>query len=254
MTTTSPAPVTTDPPADARGSAFSKAIERVCSLGGIVFSIFFGIGFALLAGFVPVLDPSDSAQEIAAIFREDQDRIRAGLVICYVGCMFFLLFGSGIHGQTRRIKGAPKTIGFLQLSSYAAAVILIIYPLTTWMAIAYRPDEWDPQLIQIFNDFAWISFLIGFVPFVTWVVSTGIAILCDQSANPLFPRWVGYVSVFQGFVQMTAVLLLFFKDGPFAYDGLFSWWIPATDFFSWFMLITVFTMKAINRDDYERTA
>lgn len=237
------------------GRVFARALERVCASGGIIFAILFGVGFVAIARFVPPLDPSDSAAEIAAIYRGHTNAIRTGLVLCYVGTMFFLMFGSGIIGQTRRIKGVPPTLTYLQVSSYASAVLLIILPLTTWLTIAFRPDAWSDESMQLLNDFGWITFVIGFAPFVTWVVSTGLAILCDQDeANPVFPRWSGYLSVFMGFVQMSAVLLAYVRTGPFAWDGLFSWWIPMTDFFSWFLVITVLTMRAINRQVEEPPA
>ncbi|GAA0617573.1 hypothetical protein GCM10009547_19800 [Sporichthya brevicatena] len=46
--------------------------------------------------------------------------------------------------------------------------------------------------------------------------------------------------------QMSATFLVFFKNGPFAWDGVFSWWAPATWFFIWFASMTVLTIRAIN--------
>ncbi len=227
--------------------AFARGLERTCALGGIAFAILFGVGFVGIARFVPPLHPNNSAIETLKIYQDHTNAIRAGLLLCYVGTMCFLMFGSGILGQTRRITGVPAALKYLQLSSYAAASLLIILPLTTWFTVAFRPNTWSPESAQLLNDFGWITFVIGFPPFVTWVVSTGLAILCDQSEDPVYPRWSGYLSVFMGFIQMSAVLLVFAKTGPFAWNGLFSWWIPMTDFFTWFMVITVLTMKAISR-------
>ena len=53
---------------------------------------------------------------------------------------------------------------------------------------------------------------------------------------------------------MSAAFLIFFKVGPFAWNGLFAWYIPFTDFFAWFVVITVLTIKAINKPGYEAAA
>jgi hypothetical protein len=79
-------------------------------------------------------------------------------------------------------------------------------------------------------------------------MATGLAILCDTSTSPVFPRWSGYLGLLMGWIQVAASLLVYFKTGPFAWNGLVSWYIPLTDFFLWFVIMTVLTTKAINAD------
>lgn len=83
---------------------------------------------------------------------------------------------------------------------------------------------------QALNDLGWVSLLVGWVPFVTWYVITGLAILCDTSAAHVYPRWAGYIAVTMGLGQTSASFFIYFKTGPFAWDGLFAWWLPATWF------------------------
>ncbi|WP_370501111.1 hypothetical protein NWT09_12540 [Mycolicibacterium sp. jd] len=231
-----------------------RATELMCAWGGIAFSVLFFIGFVGIAGFFPPMAPSDTADEIAAIYRDNNTAIIAGLLFCYVGTMCYLAFGSGIVGQTRRIRGVAPAVTFFQVSSYASANLLILLPIVCWFTAAFRPETRSAESIQLINDFGWISFVIGFPPFVTWVFSTGLAILSDTAERPLFPRWSGYASLCMGLLQVMAVMLVFFKVGPFAWDGFFSWYIPFTDFFLWFVIITVVTIKAINNPGYEALA
>jgi hypothetical protein len=231
-----------------------RATELMCAWGGIAFSVLFFVGFVGIARFFPPLNPADTAEQTAAIYRDHPDAIIAGLLMAYVGTMCFLAFGSGIVGQTRRIRGVAPAVTFFQISSYASAVLLIILPLVCWFTAAFRPETRSAESIQLINDFGWISFVIGFPPFVTWVSSTGLAILSDESERPLYPRWSGYLSLGMGLLQIIALGLVFFKVGPFAWNGLFSWYIPFTDFFAWFVVITVLTIKAINNPGYEAQA
>lgn len=223
-----------------------RYLDLLCAYGGMIFAVLFGIGFLLIAHFVPPLDPHDTAEQTAKVFRDDKDEIRIGLLVCYLGCPFYLAFGAAINAQTRRIVGAPKAILQLQSSAFSASLILIIGPFMLWWVAAFRPGEIAPELTQLVNDIGWISFLVGWCPFVTWYVATGVAILCDDSSDPVYPRWSGYVALMTGLGQTTASFLVFFKTGPFAWDGLFSWWLPATEFFLFFVVMTVVTIRAIN--------
>jgi hypothetical protein len=57
-----------------------------CIWCGPIFALIFGIGFAVLAGFVPPPSPHDSAAQIARLF--DSDSIRAGTVVMMAGTPF----------------------------------------------------------------------------------------------------------------------------------------------------------------------
>jgi hypothetical protein len=61
--------------------------------------------------------------------------------------------------------GAPAV--HLQIAAHSSAVLLIILPIIIWWTAAYRADERSAEIIQTLNDLGWISFLIGYVPFVT---------------------------------------------------------------------------------------
>jgi hypothetical protein len=224
-----------------------RAIDLTCAWGGMAFAVLFAIGFAGLARFVPPLDPADTAEQTAEIFRANTGGIRTGLLLCYVGCVFYLAFGASINAQTRRIPGVPAALGHLQTAAFASSVLLIAGPFMLWWAAAFRPDTRSAEITQALNDIGWISFLVGWVPFVTWYMVTGAAILCDTGEQPIYPRWAGFLGLVLGLGQSSASFLIYVKAGPFAWDGLFSWWLPATEFFLWFVAMTVLTTRAINR-------
>lgn len=46
---------------------------------------------------------------------------------------------------------------------------------------------------------------------------------------------------------------VFFKDGPFAWNGLLTWYLPLTVFTAWIIVNTVLTLRAITREEREET-
>jgi MFS family permease len=218
--------------------------QLACAWCGYGFAAFFLVGALLVAHWFPPLDPGDSALATATVYREQTSQIRIGLLIVFVGQVMFPFFGGAIAGQTRRIRQAAPALGYTQIASVGCASMAMVGPLATFFVTAYRPER-APEMTQLLNDISWIVFMVAFVPFVSWAVAIGFAILSDTTDTPIYPRWSGYLSIAVGLIQMPAGLLIFFKSGPFAWNGLFSFWIPAFDFFGWIIAMTALTIRAI---------
>jgi MFS family permease len=244
------------------GASFTagRQSQLACAWCGYGFAAFFLVGALLVAHWFPPLDPGDSALATATVYREQTSQIRVGLLIVFVGQVMFPFFGGAIAGQTRRIRRAAPALSYTQIASVGCASMAMVGPLATFFVTAYRPER-APEMTQLLNDISWIVFMVAFVPFVpfvSWAVAIGLAILSDTSSDtpdtPIYPRWSGYLSIAVGLIQMPAGLLIFFKAGPFAWNGLFSFWIPAIDFFGWILAMTALTIRAIRQPTHSDTA
>jgi uncharacterized membrane protein len=216
---------------------------------GLAWALLFFVGMVPLAHWIPLPSPHDTAAQVAHMYRSRTDGIRAGLALIFTGTIGYIMFSAAIASQCRRIKGAPTALRYAQVGSLGACVILIVLPIIIWWTAAYRPYTRSAASIQLLNDLGWIGLIVGFVPFVAWVWSVALAILSDEDEQPLYPRWAGYLSLLLGTLQIPPVLLVFFKTGPFAWNGLMSWWVPATDFFTFVIVMLVLTLRAIKRED-----
>jgi hypothetical protein len=232
----------------ARHMSVERRTDLLLACSGIAFVGMFFVGLALIAGFVPPPSPSRSAASIASIYRRHTESIRIGLAFVFVGTIFLLTFGSAVSSQTRRIATASRSLIHLQVASVAAASLIILVPVILWWTAAFRATGDSAQTIRLLDDIGWITFVGGFVPFVTWAVGIGLTILSDTSPTPVFPRWSGYISLLAAFVQIPPILLVFVKSGPFAWNGLYSWWLVAFDFFAWIVVMIVLTIRAALRE------
>lgn len=146
-----------------------------------------------------------------------------------------------------KIEGKRNVLSYTQLSTGTLGVAVMWIPAMIWTTAAFRPDR-DPELIQLMNDFGWIFMLMTFSLALIQNVVIGIAILADRGAQPLFPRWAGYFNIWVAIIYTPAALITFFKTGPFAWDGIIAFWIPALVFFSWFIVMLPLLLKVIRRD------
>ena len=205
--------------------------------------IFFGS--FVMTGWLPPPSPGLTPEEFAAIFRPDNYLLRIGvLLLCFVSPLV-IAFAAVIATQLKRIEGRFHVLANLQYVGQAGGLFLFILPGFIWLAISYRPDI-SPELIMVLNDLAWFSFLAGASPTILQWVCIGLAIISDKSAKPIYPRWLAYLNFWLALGAVCGQLIPFVKAGPFAYNGLFGFWIIATVFFIWVGCMYWATLRAVN--------
>ncbi|MDB5969365.1 MAG: hypothetical protein JWQ90_1815 [Hydrocarboniphaga sp.] len=220
--------------------------QLLCAWSGVVFALLFGLGFWTFAGFFPPHYPSASAEQIAAIFRADTGMIRLGQVLLMAGSALTIPFAAVISVQLMRIEGRHAVMAITQFGAAAAGVFILILPAMLWTSAAFRPER-APELTLLLNDTAWLLFLMTFSPATVQLLAIGISVLGDKATAPVFPRWAGFFNLWMAVLFLPGGLMTFFKTGPFAWNGLFGFWIPALAFFSWVIVMTVLLIQTIKR-------
>ena len=61
--------------------------------------------------------------------------------------------------------------------------------------------------------------------------------------------WAAWLSVWTALLSAPGGVLLFFKHGPLAFNGLLALWVPFGVFFVWMVAMTVVVIGAINREE-----
>ena len=233
------------------GSAAAMALSRRgqtalvwCGPAAVVLVAF---GLVGLAHFVPPLSPNAGGEDVARFYVDNMALIRAGMMFTVIGFAFMAPFGVAVAAQTRRIEARPA-LCYLQLVCVAIGTLEGVLCPVIWGTAAFRPDSIDPDITRMLNDFGWFMFLFNVFPFCIWFVAIGSVILADQRARPILPRWCGYVSLWGALVFLPADLIVFFKDGPFAYNGLFALYLPAGFFFTWIIIMVPVLLRAVREE------
>jgi hypothetical protein len=221
----------------------SYRVQIACAWCGPLMTLGFFVGLMLLAGFIPPPSPADSAAQIAEMFRENTTLIRLGLFIAMLATGLLCPFYAVIAVQMKRIEGRSSPLTYTQIIAGACSTLEIVFPMMIWQAAAFRPER-DDEFIRTLNDMAWLPFLGLTTTVVIQNFVIGTIILRDTRRTPIFPRWYGYLNFFVGLLVLPAGFIVFFKTGPFAWDGLIAWWIPVAAFFCWIILTAVLATKA----------
>jgi hypothetical protein len=224
----------------------SYRLQIACAWCGPLMTVGFFVGLLLFAHFIPPPSPADSAAEIAQMFRDNTTGIRVGLFIAMLATGLLCPFYAAIAVQMKRIEGRWSPLTYTQIIAGACSTLEIVLPVMIWQAAAFRPER-DDEFIRTLNDMAWLPFLGLTTTVVIQNAVIGAIILRDARPRPILPRWFAYVNFWVGLMIVPAGFIVFFKTGPFAWDGLLAWWMPVAAFFCWIILTAVLVTQAAIR-------
>jgi hypothetical protein len=223
-------------------------IQVLCAWTGPALIVIFLIAMIPLAHMIPPLSPTMTGAQVAAFFDQHRIQIRLGMLLMMLGAGVGMVWPAAIADQMRRIERNSRVLTYTQLVSGVLSNFLFLPCALFWGIAAFRSER-SPEVIQLLDDFGWFFLLMAVSPAVIQSLALALAILSDKSASPLFPRWLGYFNIWAAALFLPGGVLLFFKTGPFAWNGLFPFWIPLTVFSLWLVLNTMFVLKAIRRPE-----
>lgn len=229
---------------------------RWCNWSGIAFLLMWLVGFVFFARVVPPPSPNESAQQIADFYRANTGGIRFGLMLTLFASPLYASWSAALAAQMKRVRSAHPVIADLQLVLGGLTVLVFMIPALLLEIAAFRPER-SPEIIQALNDIPWMMFIGMGATAILQPFVVGVVILQDRAVvqggagAPVFPRWVGYFNIWTAILFLPGPLCVFFKTGPLAWDGLFTWWIPFVLFAAWMVVMIVMMARAITTDDGE---
>lgn len=226
-------------------------IEKASVWLGLAMIGTFLVIFCFIAGFIPPMAPSSSAQDVARFYGENHTRISIGMTLMILVSFLFCPFFAVLSRQVRRIEGYWGALSLTQIFCSVTFPFGFAICAIFAAAAAYRPDR-DPASIQTLNDVFWF-FFIGLVsPLITQVVILALAVFIDKRAVPSFPRWFGYFNIWYAILGVPGAAIYCFQTGPLAWNGMFAFWVPLTVYMVWMVVVAIMLIKAIDIEAAER--
>jgi hypothetical protein len=217
--------------------------QRWCAWSGIACVVLFLLGFWVIAGFIPPPSPKASGEDLARLFTQDRTRIRIGMIVSLFAAALLASWSAAITVQLRRMERRGTVLAYTNLAVGALFVLEFIISLIIWQSMTFRVR--DPQILLAMNDTAWLLFVAITSTPVLQTVVIGTAIFRDTKDNPVFPRWAGYLNYWVAVLFLPGTVTVFFHDGPFAWNGVFTWYLPLTVFAVWMVTLSVLMLRAI---------
>lgn len=225
----------------------STGLQRTFAWGGaaFVFLLFPGI---IMAGLLPPFAPNRSAVEVAQFWSTNTGLKRCGLVLMLAAAGLQVPFGALLAVRIRAMEGRYTPLTYAQIIGCGLAVMAIVLPTFAFAAASYRPER-DPQITQALNDLGWLPFVMNWPAATIQCLAIGFAIFGVRDGEPIWPRWVAYFNLWCGFIFAAGALVVLFKTGVFAWNGLLAFWLVAVFFGCWFLVMTWQLLATISKQN-----
>jgi hypothetical protein len=223
----------------------SKRSQQALLWWGIGFTALYVLSVAVFIGVVPPQPPNWSAERVAEYYSDHQGRILLGAVLASFSGAFMVPLGVVAAFQSARLEpGRPVWSVFMAVGGTFTSIFLVI-PTVCFGVAAYRPDR-DPDVTALMHDAAYLALFSTVQFYIFFGVSIAIACLRgEDAADSPFPRIFGYFTIWCTFMFEIGGVCFLAKHGPFAWNGLFIFWIPFFFFFTWLTMLCVLLHRAL---------
>jgi hypothetical protein len=204
----------------------------------------FGVIFVVLTRVMPPPRAGLSEAQIVAFFHAHATTIKVGFALL----MVLIGLGSIANGlvayQMKRMSVSPVfSYGYIATLA-VAALPGCLFAAFFFLAAVFRPDR-DPHLVVLLYDLALLTFVGSLGCFVANYVVFALAVLFDK--NEIFPKWLGYMAVWQIVTELLAVPVFVFRKGAFAWHGAISFYEGTVIFGIFLCCLIVMMRRAIER-------
>lgn len=189
----------------------------------------------IMIGLLPPMSPTRTAAEVAHFWSTNTGLKRLGLVIMLAAAGLQAPLGALIAVRIKQMEGRYSALAYVQLIASALSVVAILMPTFAFAAASYRPER-DPEITQALNDLGWLPFVMNWPAATIQCLAIGFAIF--GARHEVWPRWFAYWNMWCAFIFAAGGLVVMFKDGVFAWNGLLAFWLVAVFFGVWFLVMT----------------
>ena len=228
---------------DERLSLKYQLISAWC---GPAFLITFVLFWGVIGQNLPNPSPDLSAVDLAGRYVAHLNDIRLGFIMSMIVIVLYMPWSALLAAQMARVEGRFPVLAYLQLLGGGLTVMVVSFSAFFWATAAFRPER-DPALIQLLTDLGWLCIDLQYACTTLQMVAAALVSLGDKSKTPLFPRWACFLTIWCSLSFFPASLTGVLKTGPFAWDGMLSYYFPYFCWLCWFTVASVFMIKDVRR-------
>ncbi|WP_422746083.1 hypothetical protein ACN27E_00625 [Mycobacterium sp. WMMD1722] len=220
--------------------------QRIALWSGLTAGMVLLVAFVAFPGFFPPMSPQMSAAEVGDFYRDNAASTRFTMITWNLCGIMLLPFFAVIVVQMKRMTTQSHALAYCYLTAVVSGATVFALADIFFLVAAFRPDR-SPELVQLLNDLAWITFVAPVGMLVGQNLLLALAIYLDRGAAPVFPRWAGHLSLLTGLAMAPAAGAAVFTSGPLAWNGGVSFWLRAVAFVCFVAVMFVVLNRILRR-------
>ncbi|RYE60718.1 MAG: hypothetical protein EOP20_01720, partial [Hyphomicrobiales bacterium] len=225
------------------GEDMSERSQIVLIWWSLIFMNVFGMAWMFLIGTLPLPPATMTAPEIAQFYLDHSLRIRLGAAVCSWTSAFTVPICVVASVQMARLEKGPPVWAVLQLIGGVFTSLFVVLPPLLWGIAAFSPDR-PPEITRLVHESANLIFATATQYVVFQMVAiTVISLRQTAMRHSPFPRWFGFFTIWTILITEVAVTGYLTRTGPFAWNGLFVFWIPLAIGSVWLIAMAVMMLR-----------
>jgi Domain of unknown function (DUF4386) len=221
-------------------------LVRLTAWSCIVFVALFALSWGVLGRNIPPYAPSMPADQLASIYRAHASTMRIGFAVGAFSSTFLVAWAIGLFRIMVRMEQGSQLLSYTQLIGGVLTGMVPLFACIFWLTAAFRPEQ-DPAIIRLLFDLGWLTIDIGFGVTILQYCALGVVAMRDTRETPLFPKWLAWLGIWISLEFLVELIMPYFRSGPFAWNGLFAYWVPFFGPFVWMIGVALYMFKATTR-------
>jgi hypothetical protein len=223
----------------------STRTQRVLLWWSLAGAVVWVVDLRFLLHMFPPPSATWTSAQIAHFYTQHSTEIKLGAALSSWVAGFFLPLATVIAVQIRRHEKGRPLWSILCLISGAMVSIFAVLPPILWGVAAFTPSR-APEITATIHELGVLSYITTDQYFVfLWV---GVAVICltpNSVVHSPFPRWFGYFTIWVTLIIEAAPIAFLTRTGPFAWNGLFVFWVIFIVFGVWAAIQLILLFRAI---------
>jgi hypothetical protein len=218
-------------------------------LSSVAANVFF-ISWGWMMGFFPPPSPSLPVDAVIKLYTDNLVQFRVAAALAILSGGYMIPWSLVVSMQMARLeKGAPIW-AILQFICASINSIFIWGPALIWGIAAFSVER-DPALTVLLHEAGWLTLICALSVFALNLLT--VIVVCfsknEDDKVSAFPRWLGYLTIWQAVQSYGGPMALLFKKGIFAWNGLIPFWLPTALFGAWFLALTITMLRALRHQE-----
>lgn len=199
-----------------------RKIQIICAWCGPAFVILYGLSWVVLGHNYPPPDPSFTAEELVAnYYVKYRDQILLGQSLSTCLGMLYLPWTCQLTVQMWQREKTP-ILSLLQLTGGLLTAWVLVFGPAMWVWCAEFAGTVPAEMTKAVHFIAWYVYDMTYMITTIEVIAICLFAFLDKQKPAIMPRWAAVLALFSGLSFLPLTFLPYFKTGPFALNGYWS--------------------------------